>query len=78
VFFRVHVKQYADEHGIRGYVRNLSDATVEVVAIGTPKKIGAFLEFCKEGSPSSNVDDVKVSELAEDESYPRGDFRILH
>ena len=63
VSFRYYTKRRAEELGLRGYVRNLPDGTVEAVAIGPWKEIEDFIAFCHRGPDSARVDGVKVSEL---------------
>ncbi|MGM0482619.1 MAG: acylphosphatase [Patescibacteria group bacterium] len=60
VFFRAYTKKRAQEKGISGWVRNLEDGRVEVIAEGSEKAIGSLVDFLWEGSPSSQVDNVKV------------------
>ena len=43
VGFRFTVARLATNHAVRGYVKNLPDGRVEVVAEGEPKEIDAFL-----------------------------------
>lgn len=73
VFFRQHTMERARELGIRGYVRNLPDGTVEAVAAGSKEQIDAFIAFCRRGSDYARVEDVKVAELdGEDASQLTG------
>ncbi len=71
VFFRQHAMERGRELGLRGYVRNLPDGTVEAVAVGHEEDIETFIAFLRKGSPASRVDDVRTSELsaAEAESF---------
>jgi acylphosphatase len=47
VFFRAFVKRLADSMRIRGYVRNLGNGDVEIVASGNQEMIAEFLEAIK-------------------------------
>ena len=58
VFFRAKTKQEADRIGIKGWVKNLSDGSVEAVFEGEPIKIAQMTEWCKKGPPFSRVDHV--------------------
>lgn len=64
VFFRQHALERARELGLRGYVRNLPDGSVEAVAVGHEEDIETFIAFLRKGSPASRVDDVRISELS--------------
>lgn len=63
VFFRHHTMECARELGLRGYVRNLPDGTVEAVAAGDKEAVEKFIVFCNKGPDYARVDDVKVAEL---------------
>lgn len=60
VFFRYHTKEVADEHGVKGWVRNLPDGRVEAVLEGDREQVEKVLEFCRRGPPGAEVDDVEV------------------
>ncbi len=63
VFFRVSTKKKANELGIKGFVRNRSDGSVEVFAKG--KYIEEFYAWLKVGPSSSRVDHVERSQSQE-------------
>lgn len=44
VGFRYTACRIADDHTVRGYVRNLRDGRVELVAEGEPEELERFLE----------------------------------
>jgi len=73
VFFRKYVKDNAEKLNIRGYVRNLVDGRVEVLAEGSDDHVKQFLELCKLGSRQSEVKDVKYEEIKHQNFK---DFRI--
>lgn len=62
VFYRDFVRREAERLGVRGFVRNLRDGGVEVVAEGNDDKINEFIKFCKKGSFASFVKNVEVKE----------------
>lgn len=66
VFFRQHALERARELGLRGYVRNLPDGSVEAVASGSKYAIEKFIAFCRRGPASARVEGVKVAELDAD------------
>ncbi|MFH0752577.1 MAG: acylphosphatase [archaeon] len=71
VFFRAFVKREAE--GLKGYVKNLEDGTLEVVAQGTEEQIDKLIEACKKGPEGSKVDEVEVEEQ---ETEALADFHI--
>ncbi|WP_240841778.1 acylphosphatase [Acidaminobacter sp. JC074] len=63
VGYRYYTKLYADEIGIKGTVRNLSDGTVEVYASGDMNAIQTFIESLYKGSPFSRVSHLESQEI---------------
>jgi len=67
VFYRKFVAQKLRALGIQGYVRNLPDGRVEVVACLTEEEMPAVLETLQEGSPMSEVEKIVTQNLDEDD-----------
>jgi len=63
VGFRYFTKQIADQLGVKGWVKNNPDGTVEVLAEGDEKTLKEFLEYLKNGPPLSNVVEVEYQFL---------------
>lgn len=61
VFFRKNTAIAARELQISGWVRNLPDGTVEVLAIGTEEQLEQLLLFLSESPGQSRVTDVDVN-----------------
>lgn len=61
VGFRFFVERMALLLGITGWVSNLADGNVKVMAVGTPEKIADFLLTLHEGPEMSRIDDVQYS-----------------
>ncbi len=74
VFFRKYTKQKAKELNIKGWVRNLPDDRVEIMAQGDEKNLQQFLEWCKRGPANATVTNVTAEETST-ESFT--DFSIL-
>ena len=70
VSFRYYTQQRARELGLTGYVRNVWDGTVEVVAEGERSEVDRLLAFLRVGPRSAFVADVKVRRPS-----PTGEFR---
>ena len=60
VFFRVTAKEVADELGVTGWVKNMSDGNVEAVASGTEDQLQQFIQWCRKGPRRARVEDVVV------------------
>ncbi len=69
VFYRKTIQQMGSLGHIRGYVRNLQNGNVEVVADLYEDQLDEFTMVLKNGSPSSAVKDVTytIVELDEDD-----------
>ena len=55
VYFRASAKAKALELSLTGWVRNLSNGTVEVHAEGSRDSIEKLIKWCKKGPPSAKV-----------------------
>lgn len=61
VYFRGYTMDMARQFNVKGWVRNLSDGTVEVVAEGQRKNLDKLKEWCHKGPPSAHVTTVMVN-----------------
>ena len=64
VFYREWAVRVASELGVAGWVRNLSDGSVEAYAVGEPERVERFIAELHHGSPSAQVDDVSSEPAA--------------
>lgn len=67
VSFRAFTYESATDLKLVGWVRNLTDGRVEIVAQGPAKDLDALLEKVKKGPPGSRVDNVKEADADEKE-----------
>ncbi|MEJ2278995.1 MAG: acylphosphatase [Candidatus Lokiarchaeota archaeon] len=58
VGFRYSTRERARRLGISGYVRNMYDGTVEVMAEGDARKLASLLAWLKTGPPGAYVERV--------------------
>lgn len=77
VFFRASTRQQAVQLNIRGYAKNLSNGSVEVVAIGSMDAIAALEKWLSLGPPSARVDAVQSSMHPGDDVEDHTDFITL-
>lgn len=61
VFFRHNTNIVANKLGLKGYVKNLYDGSLEIVAEGPEDKLKELISFCSKGPLGASVDNVKVS-----------------
>ncbi len=62
VSYRASTTHKARALGLVGWVRNLSNGNVELEAEGD--HVDALIEWCKQGPPAAQVDEVRVEEVA--------------
>jgi acylphosphatase len=72
VFFRANTVEVALDLGLKGWVRNLSDGRVEVVAEGDEVALKDFLDWLHKGPPGARVENVKYEWLE-----PTGEFKTF-
>lgn len=61
VGFRYFVQRHAVKLGLKGWVRNNEDGTVETLVVGDEEKISQMLKLLHEGPPMAHVIEVKYT-----------------
>ena len=79
VGFRYFTLRAAQNHGVSGWVKNLPDGSVEIIATGSEDCLNVFLKAVSAGPSYSRVTNVEVDELQPDNKKKKGQskFRIL-
>ena len=67
VGFRYYTYRVAKRYGVKGYVRNMPDGSVEVVAEGEESAMEKFLQEVARGPSSAVVTNVIVEDI-----HPQG------
>jgi len=65
VGFRYLLAREAERLGVKGWVRNRRDGSVEAVADGAPEQVDALIAWARIGPPAAKVERVDVSEQTE-------------
>lgn len=60
VFFRANTRRAANELGLKGWVRNVPDGMVEVVAEGRKHSLDRLIEYCRKGPEGSRVENIEI------------------
>lgn len=60
VFYRASAQQEAMRLGLVGEVRNLPDGQVEAIVEGAKERVEEFIDWCRQGPPSADVENVRV------------------
>ena len=74
VTFRQYIRDNANELNVRGFVRNLENGDVEVVAEGKDEDVNEFLNRCKQGPSYA---DIKRFNFEEIKHQGLKEFKIL-
>ena len=71
VGFRYSMREEAQRRGVRGWVRNRRDGSVEAVLQGNTQELEALVAWARQGPPGARVTDVR-SIPADDEPEHTG------
>ncbi|HUN03279.1 MAG TPA: acylphosphatase [Niabella sp.] len=63
VFFRQSAKTTARSLGITGYVKNMPDGSVFIIATGTEIQLSKLIEWCHQGPVRAEVSFVEAANL---------------
>jgi acylphosphatase len=73
VFFRITTQQTAQRLGLTGWVRNLADGSVELIACGEEPRLKRLEAWLWEGPPHARVEHVECVEV---EAQTFAGFRV--
>ncbi|MCF8106510.1 MAG: acylphosphatase [Desulfohalobiaceae bacterium] len=76
VNFRSWTKDQADSFGLKGWVRNLHDGRVEVLAQGDIEALESFKGKLAQGSNMSRVDHIETNWIDYDKEYAQFELRL--
>jgi len=80
VGYRAFVEDEAIVRGLKGWVRNRRDGSVEILIAGEPQAVDAMIAACRQGPRSARVDAVEIEETDEEAltaRRPGEDFSML-
>lgn len=69
VFFRKNVKEFCFSIGLTGWVKNLRDGRVELVAEGPKPKLDELLKFIKKNPGASQVEKIEHEFSEQEEGF---------
>ncbi len=69
VFFRLETQKAANQFGVRGYVKNLPNGSVEAVFQGKRNQIDKILTWCHHGPDASRVDHVQQEAFVQTSTF---------
>ncbi|MCG5531435.1 acylphosphatase [Halorhodospira halochloris] len=73
VCFRAYTQEKARQLGLSGYVRNLADGRVEVLASGDSAQLAELCQWLHQGPPAARVEQV---DCQQSEEQPSGGFVV--
>jgi acylphosphatase len=62
VGFRMYTMREAERLGLSGYVRNLPDGSVEIVAEGDANAVGRLIAWARHGPRAAVVEEIDVAD----------------
>jgi len=75
VYFRAFVQEQAESLLLRGWVRNLKDGDVEVLAQGAPEAQKTLVQRLMQGPPLARVARVEAEHIDYDKTYQGFEIR---
>lgn len=75
VFFRASTRDQAEDIGLKGWVRNLGNGHVEVVACGNERQLATLEIWLRRGPPMASVTKVKIEDWPEAPEFTDFDIR---
>lgn len=76
VFFRANTQKQAAKLGLTGWVRNLPDGRVEVLAQGEASKLSELESWLWQGPEKAQVDTVTVESVDSSQVEVATDFEV--
>jgi len=76
VFFRQHIKEYADSLNVKGYVKNLKDGSVEMIAISDKQTLQILLNRIIKKPGHGSISNIEKNYSKK--NLPYDNFEILY
>ncbi len=75
VFFRAFIKENAERHNVKGFIRNLESGKIEVFLEGDSDGVNKMIELCEKGPKHAQIRNVQIKpERFQDFKV----FKVLH
>jgi acylphosphatase len=76
VFFRHHTQEMAVKLGVKGWVKNRQEGSVEAVFEGAKDKVDQVIQWCQQGPAQARV--TRVHQIWEDYKGEFEDFSVSY
>lgn len=74
VGYRMHTVRQAQHYQLNGWVRNLPDGRVEVIAEGDETQLNGFINWCSQGPHYAEVTNIDITTSPAHDEF--ADFEI--
>ena len=74
LFYRQFIKNNAEEHNVKGFLRHLEDGRIEIFLEGDNENVDAMVALCKKGPKYATIRNVQEKE---EKFQDFKDFKIL-
>jgi acylphosphatase len=78
VGFRAWTHHQAELHGLKGWVRNRRDGSVEAIFSGPAELVDVMLKACRQGPRGAVVEKIEQAEVTETGLSPSFEVRGTH
>ncbi|MGZ4957981.1 MAG: acylphosphatase [Methylomonas sp.] len=75
VYFRAYTQKQAVKLNVSGFVRNLADGSVEIVASGEPDALRQLVSWCHKGPMLAKVSQVIANQYQSGEMFDGFEIR---
>ena len=75
VSFREYTRRQAFTLQLTGWARNLPNGSVEVMLCGQSDRVATMVQWLRQGSPRSRVDELHIGEVTGEEQYTTFEIR---
>jgi acylphosphatase len=76
VGFRAYAVRISSVYGVKGWVKNMPDGNVQVLAQGDKQNLELYINHLRQGPSLSYVSDIEIEEIDHAESYEDFDIKF--
>nr|WP_295972170.1 acylphosphatase [uncultured Bacillus sp.] len=70
VGYRYFSQMKAAQYGIKGWAKNHTDGSVEIIAAGSNEQLEPFIEDLRKGNPFSKINYMEITEMDHADHFP--------
>jgi acylphosphatase len=69
VGYRYFSQMKAVQYEVKGWVKNLEDGSVEIIALGDKNQLEPFIDDLRKGNPFSKINNIEITEMDQIEHF---------